>query len=56
VSVSNCKIADSGQGKQEIGVRVAPEVVDLQLEENHFSGLKNDIEDERLVSTPSLEV
>ena len=56
VTICNCNIADSGQGKQTVGVRIAPEVVDLQLDGNHFGGHKKDIEDERLDLAPHLEV
>jgi hypothetical protein len=44
VIISNCKIADTGLGKQTVGIRIASDVVDLQLDGNQFVGLKTDIE------------
>ncbi|MGA1199356.1 MAG: right-handed parallel beta-helix repeat-containing protein, partial [Candidatus Latescibacterota bacterium] len=44
VIISNCKIADTGLRKQTVGIRIASDVVDLQLDGNQFVGLKTDIE------------
>ncbi|MFH1569944.1 MAG: right-handed parallel beta-helix repeat-containing protein [Gemmatimonadota bacterium] len=43
--VRNCRFADSGAGRQKIGVRLGPDSRNTQLTANTFAGLARDVEE-----------
>jgi hypothetical protein len=47
ITIRNCRIENSKEGPQRVGIRISKEAQRIALEGNQFSGCRTDIEDQR---------